>query len=164
MNNNETTQDEEKLDLSNDSLNVLASRASRFLAALIDGLIVMMVTMPAMYFTGGFDNIKEGVEPSLMYITAIGLLGLLTFFIVNAKLLVEKGQTIGKNILDIKIVDLNNNLPTKNNLLKRYLVYIVPQYIPAIGGFLSIINILFIFGKERRCIHDLVGKTKVIKD
>jgi len=140
----------------------LASRWLRLWAYIIDSIIVIVITLPLVYITGGAEQIESGIEPTFIYTTLIGLAGLLSFYLINIKLLLSKGQTIGKKILHIKIVDLNNHIPSKTHLSKRYFIYFLPTFIPIIGTWLLIINILFIFGKERRCVHDLIGKTKVV--
>lgn len=152
----------ELVDPSNEN-NALASRWKRLWASILDGLIMSVVTVPAMYFTGGFDGIAKGVQPSFEYTLMIAVIGIVAFVIINIKLLVNHGQTIGKKVLGIKIVDLDGNLPgMKKHLLKRYAVYFLPGQIPFGGQIFSMINILFIFGKEKRCIHDLVAETKVV--
>lgn len=35
-------------------------------------------------------------------------------------------------------------------------------YIPVIGQYISILNYLFVFRKNRRCLHDLIAGTQVI--
>ena len=141
----------------------LASRWSRLGASLIDGLTIMIFTVPAMYLTGAFDNISKGTQPSTEYNIALAALALVVFFILNTKLLMKNGQTIGKMALGIKIVDLDGNLPgMKKHLLKRYAVYFIPGQVPVIGQLFSFVNILFIFGKQKRCIHDYFAGTKVI--
>jgi len=143
--------------------NALASRWKRLWASMLDGLIMSVVTLPVMYFTGGFDVISTGIQPSFEYSLMIAALGISIFIIINFKLLVNNGQTIGKKVLDIKIVDLEGNVPSlKKHLFKRYAIYFLPGQIPFGGQFFSLINILFIFGKEKRCIHDLVAETKVV--
>lgn len=151
------------LDVENESSITLASRWSRLFASILDGFVIMAVTVPVMYFTGGFDGITEGIEPSLGYTLAVGALGLIFFVVVNGKLLISNGQTIGKKILGIKIVDLDGNLPSlKKHLLIRYATYFVPGQIPVAGQIFSLVNILMIFGKQKRCIHDHVAGTKVV--
>ena len=143
--------------------NELASRLSRLGASILDSLILMAVTLPVMYFTGGFDVIDTGVEPSWTYSLLIGLVGVGCFIVFNASLLARYGQTIGKKVVGIKIVDLDGNLPTiKSHLLVTYATYFMPGQIPVIGQLVSVINILFIFGKQRRCIHDHVAGTQVV--
>ena len=85
----------------------LASRWARLGAAIIDGIIVALVTIPAMYFTGGFNGITSGRQPGVLYLLGITVLGMAVYFAINYRSLIANGQTIGKKMLDIKIVDLN---------------------------------------------------------
>lgn len=144
---------------------MLASRLSRLGASLIDTIIMMIVILPVMYLTGGFDQISNPeAQPSLLYNTGIAILGFIVFAVINLKSLIRNGQTIGKKVAGIKIVTMNNELPTfQGYLLKRYAFYFFLGYIPVVGQLLSIVNVCFIFGRGQRCLHDLVGGTKVIK-
>ena len=143
--------------------NELASRWKRLWASLLDSLILMLIILPVMYFTGGFEGVSAGVQPSMGYSLLMGLFGLIVFVLVNGKLLVDNGQTIGKKILGIKIITDNGELPTlKEHLLKRYAVFFLPGQIPLVGQIFSIVNVVFIFGKQKRCIHDIAGGTKVV--
>lgn len=147
-----------------DSEKPLASRWARLGASIIDSIIMMFVVVPAMYFTGGFDGIMEGREPGFVYMFSMGLVSFIVFFAINYRFLVSNGQTIGKKVLEIKIVDLNGNVPQfQPQLLIRYAVYLLPGQIPMVGQLFSLINVLFIFSAEKRCIHDLVAKTKVVQ-
>lgn len=147
-----------------DTGSVLASRWDRLWAALIDGFIMLAVCMPVMYFTGGMDGMAEGVQPSLGYSLLMSLMGIVVFLIFNGKLLATAGQTIGKRVLKIKIVTLSDELPSvKDHLLKRYAVYFLVGQVPFIGQILSLVEVALIFGKDKRCGHDLAGGTKVVK-
>ena len=153
----------ELVDATQETLENLASRWKRFWASIVDMLTITAVTVPVMYFTGGFENISQGTQPSTTYNLLIGLLGILVFIALNTKLLVEKGQTIGKAVLNIKIVNHeDNDKITKKQLLKRYATYMIPGQIPVAGQLFSLVNILFIFGKPRRCLHDHIANTKVV--
>ena len=157
---NESTETQTETPLNQE---LLASRWKRLLASLIDALTILAITVPLMYFTSGFSAVSGGIEPSFVYTLFIGVIGLSFFFFINRKLLFYHGQTIGKMVLGIKIVDLNGQVPSvKENLLPRYATYLIPGYIPVIGQFFSIINILFIFSADRRCLHDHIGKTRVV--
>ena len=146
----------------NTTIDTSATRMQRFLAATIDALIIMVVTIPAMYFTGGFALVSEGGQPSWIHGFVIALIGVAFFVLINGKLLLSKGQTIGKQVIKIKITDLHDNLPTKDALLKRYALYFGVGQIPMMGPIASMVNILFIFGKEKRCGHDYLAETKVV--
>lgn len=142
----------------------LASRWARLGAAMIDGVIIgLTVTMPVMYFTGAFTLITQGKQPSITYMLLLGLLSTAAFVVINGKSLVTSGQTIGKKIMAIKIVDLDGNLPgVKKNLLPRYAFSMLVQQIPLVGQYIGFADVLTIFGKKKACLHDMIGKTKVV--
>jgi len=163
-NNVYSTPQSQLVDQVDDSEKPLASRWARLGASIIDSIIMMFVVVPVMYFTGGFDGMMEGREPGFVYMFGMGILSLVAYLVINYRFLVTNGQTIGKKVLEIKIVDLNGNLPVfQPQLLIRYAVYLLPGQIPFVGQLFSLINVLFIFTAEKRCIHDLVAKTKVVK-
>jgi len=140
-----------------------ATRGERLGAALIDALIIMVVNIPLAYFMGYFENFGE-VTPPLSSIITLAVVGFILYFAVNGKLLHTSGQTIGKKINGIRIVKLDGTKPDiKELLVKRYIPYFGFPYIPYIGGLVNLINLCFIFGKEKRCLHDKIAGTKVVK-
>lgn len=142
---------------------VLASRWKRFWAASLDGVISMLIITPIMYFTGGFQSISGGQKNPFLYTVSIGLVGILIFVLIHGRLLSQYGQTVGKRILGIRIADLEGNVPSiKRHILPRYAFTSLMPYIPILGAWLSLIDLLLIFGKSKRCVHDRVGKTIVI--
>ena len=142
---------------------VLASRRRRLGASLIDSILLMTPSLIAIYYLGWFEHIKNGTFPSVWYTVSLFAFGVVIYLAVNYRSLKENGQTIGKKVLNIKIVDLENNKPNMNTLiLKRYAPYVTSAQVPIVGQFTSLINILFIFGKQKRCIHDYIAKTKVV--
>jgi hypothetical protein len=100
----------------------------------------MLFSMPIIYFTNGFDNIFKGTIPAT-YVLFLVVIQIVVFIALNGKLLLNKGQTIGKMVLNIKIVTLTGELPSvKQHLIKRFGVYLLTSQIPFIGQFLSMIN------------------------
>ena len=145
----------------------LAGLGERFLGALVDGLINVAFTLLA-----AFALIATGVIGSLADLNNLGLVSsvILTvasfsFYIgINWKFLSTAGQTIGKKVAKTRIVTMDGRVPSMVDLVaKRYAFFSLISLIPVVGAFLSIINVLFIFGRERRCLHDLVAGTRVIK-
>ncbi|NQZ56152.1 MAG: RDD family protein [Lentisphaeraceae bacterium] len=144
---------------------VLASRGQRLWASIIDSVIQMAIVLPLMYFTGGFEGILEGVTHSIGYTVFMAAVGIATFIVINGRFLLKDGQTVGKRVVGIKIVDMEGDLAAVTpNLVKRYVIFLLPGQIPVLGQIFSFINILFIFGKKKRCIHDLFGKTQVVQE
>jgi uncharacterized RDD family membrane protein YckC len=140
----------------------LADRGSRLGAVLLDGLIACICVAPGVVviLIGGDDNDTTKVIGGLL----IGL-AFLALAVVQIYLLSTRGQTIGKKIVGVKIVRYADN-SSPGFVYACLLRAIVPGMIsgvPILGGIFSIVDICFIFGEERRCLHDLIAGTKVLK-
>jgi len=145
--------------------NELATRGSRFLAALIDGFISLIYSVPFMLFAGpslGFE-LGQTAQPGMRYYIVAIVFGFAVFVLIHGYLLHHYGQTVGKKVLNIKIVGMDGNQMSFGKLLGlRYLPMSLVTLIPLIGQFLPIADVLFIFRKDRRCVHDLIAGTKVV--
>ena len=142
----------------------LASRWDRLWGALIDGIIAMIVAFPVMYMMGYWEKAMAQTI-TVTETILLGVFGLAMFAILHGYLLAKYGQTIGKKLVGTRIVSSTSNeiLPFWKVFLIRYLPVSVTAQIPLAGQFLVIIDYLFIFRKSKRCIHDLIAGTKVIK-
>lgn len=141
----------------------LASRWKRFFGVLIDGLVIMAVTFPLLYVTGYLERAGSGAQ-SLGEIIFMGLLGLAVFFAVNGYLLKNKGQTVGKLLMGTQIVSIEDGslLPFGKLIGLRYVPLWLIGQVPGIGQLAGLVNALFIFRADKRCVHDLIAGTKVI--
>ena len=143
---------------------LLATRIDRFFAALVDGFILILILIVPQFLIFGLDGLaRMQSENEFTYALATGAVSQIVFLLLNGRLLFKYGQTIGKRYLEIKIVDLNNNLPTAGSVYgRRYLLMGLFYLIPGLGGIFGLVDPLFIFREDRRCIHDLIAGTKVI--
>lgn len=95
--------------------------------------------------------------------TVLMMFPFIAFFALHGYLLSRYGQTIGKRILGIAIVTMDNRVPPFFQLItQRYLTQWFAGMIPVIGLLLRLVDVLAIFRPDRRCIHDHLAKTKVI--
>lgn len=140
----------------------MAARRVRFAAALVDNLILAVFVAPVGYFLF-IDFIKVNEQPPIALWLFFVVITLAVFFAINWKLLNKNAQTIGKYAFDVRIVTSDGSKPGLMALSKRYLFYLGAPYLPIIGPLLNLIDILFIFSKEKRCLHDLIANTKVVK-
>jgi uncharacterized RDD family membrane protein YckC len=140
----------------------LAGRGSRLMAFLIDGFIFTLCCVPGgiMLWMGAADDndtlqIIGGIVIGLLF---LALLALQIF------LLSTRGQTIGKKMMSVKIVKYadGSNPGFVHACLLRLIVPGFINGIPIIGYLFPIVDSCFIFGEERRCIHDLIASTKVV--
>jgi uncharacterized RDD family membrane protein YckC len=96
-----------------------------------------------------------------------GLLAALNFamfILLHGFLLYHQGQTIGKRMLRIRMVDLRGEVPALGRMLvTRYGIFWLISQIPGIGLSVKIADAAMIFRKDRRCLHDLTAGTRVVE-
>lgn len=142
----------------------LAGRGQRFGAALLDGLFGMAVAVPIMFGLGTFDYVRNAQQIPWRLVAISALLGWVGFVLLHGYFLKLNGQTIGKKMVGIRIANLDDSIPSIGKVLGlRYLPIQAAHLIPLVGGFYPLVDVLFIFREDRRCIHDLMAGTKVVK-
>jgi len=141
----------------------LASRGKRLGGALIDTLVSLAVGVPILLLTGVLQDLLSGRGWTWNEEAIFLLFGLVVFTIVHGYLLHRSGQTVGKFIVKTRIVDLQGEKPHLTKLLSlRYCLPSLFVLVPIVGNFFGLIDALFIFGRDRRCLHDLLAGTQVI--
>ncbi len=156
----------------------LADRGMRFLSWLLDNVIGTIVVLPGALMIG-VTVIMElilqrgEVTPEFTGRAAIGLVllmvGGLALLITQVWLLTVRGQTLGKLILGIRIVRLRDG--ANPGFLKAVVIrWVAPGLIqmmlnilPPLGLIFFIVDSCFIFRDDRRCLHDLMADTIVVK-
>lgn len=147
----------------------LAGRADRVAAVLIDAMISLVVMLPVMYLAGYFDMVRDNAVSGRMFLPVGQMLlwatiGFLGFVLIQGIPLRSTGQTWGKRLVGIKIVDLTGAKPSLVTLIgKRFLPVQAVANVPFLGSVLVLVDCLMIFRDDRRCLHDLVAGTRVVK-
>jgi len=180
---------DEKDDLENDNLEFeLASRARRLSAVTINFIIYIIIMGLSLYLTIEFTHFMRGLYDNKL-LPIVFILFHLSFVviiaIINLILLYHHGQTIGKRLLSIKIVRSDGSCASlKRIVLLRFLLLwliILDASVFTFGphgdfklsidlsntqmitNILGLIDLLFLFRRDRRCLHDLIADTIVIK-
>jgi len=141
----------------------LADRGSRFVAQLLNGL--MAIPGAALVGMGGAFTENETTSMSGVGILCVvlGVIYLLALLVINLRLLGRQGQSLGKKWAKVRVVRLDGSPASLGRQVGlRYIVNAVIGAIPLVGGFYSLVDILFIFRGDRRCIHDMIADTKVV--
>ena len=148
-------------DLSED---LLAGRFARLIAAIVDGIILGLVIMPLMFLTGYFERAMTA-QNILIEAIAWTIGALLLWVVVNGYPLAKRGQTLGKILLGVRIVSVEDGsiLPVWKVFFVRYLPVTLASQVPLLGFFAFLINALFIFRADKRCVHDLMAGSRVVK-
>jgi uncharacterized RDD family membrane protein YckC len=151
----------------------LAHPGMRLLAALIDGFIESLCWMPtskavmsslAGLVSSGQLNPQDLVEvvtssigKSIPYLAGLVLL--------QATLLTLRGQTIGKILTQLRVVRAKDGSRAGfiHGFLLRGFVPRCLRHVPFLGILFWFVDNCFIFRDDRRCLHDLMAGTKVVK-
>jgi uncharacterized RDD family membrane protein YckC len=156
-----------------------ATRLSRLLAFIIDGAIFSIPFIPfytAMFsvgfhprtnpqaFAGAWLAAMAGAGISL-YIGGVIYIALV---IVTIVLVQRNAQTIGKKLVGIKVARKDGSRASLGRIfwlrnVVNTLVGMVLLIVPFVGGLYSLIDALMIFGEQRRCCHDYIADTIVIR-
>lgn len=140
----------------------LADRLPRLWAALIDRLLVTPIIVAgsvAVAFRAR-DNSPAGLAViAAVVLLFLGLAGYQIWLLSTA------GQTIGKRLLGLRVVqvkDLSNGGFVVNVLMRAAVPWVITM-IPGLGVLFALLDPLFIFREDRRCVHDHIAGTCVIK-
>lgn len=163
----------------------LASLGQRFAAKLIDWvmllvpLYVMLIALMDAAFEAKILALRDDPQSMMEALkqqitlameagnpTVLAMYAVISLLLIaNVVLLTVRGQSFGKLLTGIQIVRSGDG--SKAGFIKavllRWFLFAIIETIPVIGPVLMFANILLIFRKDRRCMHDLVADTKVIK-
>jgi uncharacterized RDD family membrane protein YckC len=151
----------------------LAERWRRLLGAIADGLLESLCWLPTslalMQSTSELmedgqltpdalmENFWSNFHLSLPYLAAL--------LALQAVLLSLRGQSIGNMLVRTRIVRADDGEPAgfmRAFLLRGFLARAIRQ-IPLLGAIFWIVDSCFIFRDDKRCLHDLMAGTKVVK-
>lgn len=142
---------------------VLASRWRRLGGALID----VAITMTALWVVSRITpwNPFDPAKADLMRFAGIDLVfGFMLFLAVQGYPLATAGQTWGKKALGMRIVRADGSRVEFGRLIGlRYGVPSLFGIVPALSQVWGVLDALFIFRASRRCLHDSIADTIVIK-
>lgn len=155
----------------------LAGRGTRLGAALINGFITLLAATPGLIMmfmqvardnpdlmSGGVTN-SDDLDMSGIIVGQMWVYGaILLITVIQGILLGIRGQDLGKMALGIRVVRVDGTPAgfVRAAVLRLFVPGLISM-IPLIGSLFSIVDVCFIFREDRRCLHDLIAGTKVVK-
>lgn len=144
----------------------IAEPGKRLMGFLVDTMAGFLSMTPgiALALIGGLD-MEENAEPPALLIIGILLvvIGGLGGFVVQLYLLINRSQSIGKYFMKLQILDYETDAPAgfvKTFLLRSVVNQLIGNFTCALLYF--IVDSLFVFNDERRCLHDQIAGTYVV--
>jgi uncharacterized RDD family membrane protein YckC len=142
-----------------------ADRMTRLGAALLDSLVGFVIGLPlivAIIVATPSPGDVPSDSTNMVFIAAFALsgIGVVAWALMTLKYVRENGQTIGKKLVNIKVVRSDGSKASLGRIfwLRNFVngaVNIIPFY--------AIADHLFIFGEKRQCLHDKIADTIVVK-
>lgn len=149
----------------------LAGRFRRLVATLIDMILVPSLTLVLVMITGVVEDAEDYTDS--WWMLWVFVLAVVSYLLLNGYGLWQSGQTLGKKLMGIAIVPADArddgryapNPPPLWKLICLRALFFPLLFVVVIPSFaaLPIIDQLFIFGKRRRCLHDFVSGTAVVR-
>jgi uncharacterized RDD family membrane protein YckC len=113
-----------------------------------------------------FGTLGGGIPFANMPVAAATVFatGWLILMVIQIILLSTRGQSVGKIVAGVRIVRLDGQKAGFVHawLLRNFLVRIF-YAVPLAGPIFYLTDVLFIFSDSRRCVHDRVAGTRVVK-
>jgi uncharacterized RDD family membrane protein YckC len=141
----------------------LATRGSRLAAAIVDVVIAIFLIWLVGRLTpfNPWGNVNDSLWMPQFLTPALGLV---IFFVAHGWLLATRAQTVGKVLLKIRIARPDGSKPSFGRLVVlRYGVGWVFAIVPMLAQIWGLVDALLIFRTSRRCLHDSIADTIVIK-
>ena len=151
---------------------VKASRSARLGAVIIDVLVFSLPLAPA-YFVAFGTAFRSGHFTALGIWAALFATGMLFYigslidlalWIVVAVMVHRNAQSIGKKFCGIKVARTDGSRATLGRIFwMRNVVNSLIRLVPVIGPLYGLVDVLMIFGEQRRCCHDYIADTIVVQ-
>lgn len=129
----------------------------RFAALFLDGIILSLISFPVAFIVGLLFGISGAQESNAM----IGIVYLMLFAVSATYFTLmessEKGATLGKRAVNIRVVDMQGNRISKGKAFARWVSHAL-SYITLYVGFL-----MQPFTAKKQALHDMVSGTVVVK-
>ena len=138
-----------------------ADRGTRLGAAFLDSIIIgVTIYLPLMFVFVIRGQNAETAGTLILLGSLLTVTGLVTWSWITIVYVKRNGQSIAKKILGIRVVRADGSAASLGRVFwMRNVVNGLMSIIPLYG----LIEILFIFGESRQCLHDKIADTIVVK-
>jgi uncharacterized RDD family membrane protein YckC len=156
-----------------------ATRLSRLGAVIIDAVIFSIPFIPlyTAMFSAGFHSRANPQAFMAAWLASVARAGIslyigglfyIALIVVTIVLVQRNAQTIGKKLVGIKVARKDGSRASLARIfwlrnVVNSLVGVALLVVPFVGGFYSLIDALMIFGEQRRCCHDYIADTIVVR-
>jgi uncharacterized RDD family membrane protein YckC len=149
---------------------VLAGRGMRLVAAIVDWLLMMLITYPLFFLFGGASFMH--IDPAAMQQDPFAIMrtmflasvpGYIVIIAIQVWCLHAYGGTLAKKIFGLRIVRTDGSRASTVRLFfGRGGAAVLPLMIPIVNIVWWLLDPLLIFRDSRQCLHDQIADTIVV--
>lgn len=140
-----------------------AGRGVRFVANLVDGLIILAFIYAPLVASGAFTSsgaFQTGAAGGMAWGMGVATVAFIVWAWLTIRFVQRNGQSIGKKMFGIKVVRSDGSRASLGRIF--WLRNVVNGVLGFIPGY-TLVDPLFIFGERRQCLHDKIADTIVVK-
>lgn len=145
---------------------VPATRGQRLRASIVDSFPFIMLAAMGAFGAMLYRPLRVpagAAQDVFAWTFAAAGLFLVGWTVWVASLVYRFGQTFGKRVIGIRVVRMDGGRASFGRILfLRNVVISLLQAIPLLGWGVWLLDIVWIFGASRRCLHDLIADTQVV--
>ncbi len=154
----------------------LADRGLRLLARILDEIFSLLAALPGLAMLGwsfvqtlltnqgdALDQIENSDSAAGVLVLVLGLLAIT---ILQIWLLSTRGQTLAKIVFGLRVVKVADGARpgfVHGWLLRNFVPGLAGLAPLGLGFVFAIVDACFIFRQDRRCLHDFIASTRVVK-
>ncbi len=145
----------------------LAKPGARLIARILDQIMISIAAAVVLLFFGGAvsnDIADDSAGTGLFVFSPVFVLSILGLLIYEVSLTAIRGQTLGKQIMSIKVVSITDGLvPGWGKSFGRWVIPAVLAFIPVIGLVGLVGYLALLWDRNRQTWYDKAAGTAVIK-
>jgi len=135
----------------------LATLWQRFAGNFVDGIVMTIGWAPGALLAPRYLGEESPLVPVAIAVPVLAVLALQFWMVTRHR------ASVGKRVMKARMVRPDGSeAAVWRIVLLRALPVAVLSAIP-LANLLVLVDVLFIFGKSRRCVHDYLGDTIVVK-
>jgi uncharacterized RDD family membrane protein YckC len=131
-------------------------------ASILDSILYGAPLVPGFLMAGGARGDQEATAVAGAVLVG-GALITLAICLYQWVKLSTTGQTLGKRWMGVRVVRVDGQpIGFGSAVVLRVWLPTLLQAVPLLGPLFGLVDVLWIFGQERRCVHDLMAGTRVV--
>ncbi|MDR2676121.1 MAG: RDD family protein [Opitutaceae bacterium] len=140
----------------------IALPMDRIMAGLVDGLFWMVSLLPTWFCLTLYHAAKVQNWASLNWLLIFPWAAGICCFLAQGWMQASRGQSIGKSLLRLRVVSATGSDDEPPGFFTGVIVRWLLMWVFYVVPIVALVDFIFLFRDDRRCLHDHLAGTRVI--